>query len=200
MVPSGFPHSSVGKESACNAGDSGSIPESGRSPGEGNGNPPQYSCLENPMDGGAWQATVHGVARVGHDLATLLTMTTNMVPTSGKVCDLQSGLPEIHLDFSWSQDSCSTKTFCFAATKSKRTSDWELRGWGSALASLPGPLSPLTTGTSVLEPLNFPKALSSCHLVGPLHSSPGECHHCLEDEENKALALSCPQLQQTEAE
>ena len=41
-----------------------------RSPGEGNGNPLQYSCLENPMDRGAWQATVHGVARVGHDLAT----------------------------------------------------------------------------------------------------------------------------------
>ena len=46
------------KVSACNAGDLGSIPGSGRSPGEGNGNPLQYSCLENPMDGGAWQATV----------------------------------------------------------------------------------------------------------------------------------------------
>ena len=66
----GFPHSSVSKESACNAGDLGSIPGLGRSPGEGNGNPLQYSCLENPMDGGVWQATVHGVARVGHDLAT----------------------------------------------------------------------------------------------------------------------------------
>ena len=42
----------------------------GRSPGEGNDNPPQYSCLENPMDRGAWQATVHGVTRVGHDLVT----------------------------------------------------------------------------------------------------------------------------------
>ena len=52
-----------GKESACNAGDLGSIPGSGRSPGEGNGNPFQYSCLENPMDGGAWRATVHGVAK-----------------------------------------------------------------------------------------------------------------------------------------
>ena len=61
---------SVGKESACNAGAPGSIPGSGRSPGEGNGNPLQYSCLENPMDRGAWQATVHGVAQVGHDLAT----------------------------------------------------------------------------------------------------------------------------------
>ena len=46
-----------------NVGDPGSIPESGRSPGEGNGNPLQYSLLENPMDGEAWQATVHGVAK-----------------------------------------------------------------------------------------------------------------------------------------
>ena len=50
------------KASACNAGDLGSIPGSGRSPGEGNGNPFQYSCLENPMGRGAWWATVHGVA------------------------------------------------------------------------------------------------------------------------------------------
>ena len=62
-----FPHSSVGKESACNVGDPGSIPGSGRSPGEGNGNPLQYACLETPMDGEAWRATVHGVARVGHN-------------------------------------------------------------------------------------------------------------------------------------
>ena len=54
---------SDGKESACNAGDQGSVPGSGRSPGEGNGNPLQYSCLENSMDRGAWQATVHGVAK-----------------------------------------------------------------------------------------------------------------------------------------
>ena len=70
MWTRGFPCSSVGKESACNAGDLGSIPGSGRSPGEGNGNPLQYSCLENPMDRGAWQATVHGVAKVRHDLTT----------------------------------------------------------------------------------------------------------------------------------
>ena len=50
----GFPGGSDGKESACNAQDLGLIPGSGRSPGEGNGNPLQYSCLENPMDGGAW--------------------------------------------------------------------------------------------------------------------------------------------------
>ena len=49
------------KASACNAGDLGSIPGLGRSPGEGNGNPLQYSCLKNPMDGGAWRAAVHGV-------------------------------------------------------------------------------------------------------------------------------------------
>ena len=48
---------------AWDAGDSGLIPGSGRSPGEGNGNPLQYSCLENPMEGGAWWATVHGVAK-----------------------------------------------------------------------------------------------------------------------------------------
>ena len=51
------------KESVCNAGDMGSIPGSGTSPGEGNDNPLQYSCLENPMDGGAWRATVHGVVK-----------------------------------------------------------------------------------------------------------------------------------------
>ena len=58
-----FPGGSDGKASAYNAGDLGSIPGSGRSPGEGNGNPLQYSCLENPMDGGAWWATVHGVTK-----------------------------------------------------------------------------------------------------------------------------------------
>ena len=63
----GFPHSSAGKGSACNAGDSGSIPGLGRSSGAGNGNSLQYPCLENPMYRGAWQATVCGVARVRHD-------------------------------------------------------------------------------------------------------------------------------------
>ena len=61
---------SDGKESACNAGDLGSILGSGRSPGEQNGNTLQYSCLENPMDRGAWWATVHGSQRVRHDLMT----------------------------------------------------------------------------------------------------------------------------------
>ena len=59
----GFPGGSDRKESACNEGDPGLIPGSGRSPGEGNGNPVQYSCLENSMDRGAWRATVHGVEK-----------------------------------------------------------------------------------------------------------------------------------------
>ena len=59
----GSPGGSDSKDSACNAGDRGSIPESGTSPAGGNGNPLQYSCLENPMDRGAWWAIVHGVAR-----------------------------------------------------------------------------------------------------------------------------------------
>ena len=58
-----FPCDSAGKESSCNAEDLGSIPGLGRSPGEGNGNPFHYSCLENPMYRGAWQATVHRFAK-----------------------------------------------------------------------------------------------------------------------------------------
>ena len=65
-----FPHSLVGKESACSTEDLSSIPGLGRSPGQGNGNPLQYSCLENPMNRRACQATVHGVTRVRHNLAT----------------------------------------------------------------------------------------------------------------------------------
>ena len=61
--PWGCPGNSDSKESACNTGDLGSIPGSGRSPGEGNGYPLQYSYMENPMDRGAWWATVHGVAK-----------------------------------------------------------------------------------------------------------------------------------------
>ena len=58
-----FPGGSEVKASACNEGDLGLIAGAGRSPGEGDGNPLQYSCLENPMDGGAWWATVYGVAK-----------------------------------------------------------------------------------------------------------------------------------------
>ena len=63
MAVLGFPGGSVSKESTCSAGDPGSIPGLGRSPGEENGNPLQYSSLENPMDRGAGRATVHGVIR-----------------------------------------------------------------------------------------------------------------------------------------
>ena len=63
MVLWGFPSSSNGKACDCNTGDQGSTPGSGRSPGEGNGNPCQYPCLENPMDKGAWWARVHGVTK-----------------------------------------------------------------------------------------------------------------------------------------
>ena len=66
--PWDFPGGSDGKESVYNAGDLGSIPGSGRLPVEGNGNPLQYSCLENPMDGGAWCKLLSmGSRRVGHD-------------------------------------------------------------------------------------------------------------------------------------
>ena len=64
-----LPSDSHSKESAHNAGDPGSIPGLGRSPGEGNGNPLQYSCLGNPMDRGIWQATFHGVAKVRQRLS-----------------------------------------------------------------------------------------------------------------------------------
>ena len=62
-----FPRCSVGKDSACNAGDVGSIPRLGRYPEEGNDNPLQYSCFANPMDRGVGWVTVRGVARVRHD-------------------------------------------------------------------------------------------------------------------------------------
>ena len=62
-IHQGFPGGSVAKESACNAGNLGSIPGLGKSPGEGNGNPLQYSCLEKLLGRGAWQATVHGATK-----------------------------------------------------------------------------------------------------------------------------------------
>ena len=63
MLTTDFPGGSLGKESACNVGDPGSILGLGRSPGEGTGNPLQYSCLENFMDRGGWWAPVHGVTK-----------------------------------------------------------------------------------------------------------------------------------------
>ena len=78
----GFPRGSVGKESACNAGDAGvvgSIPGSGRSPRGWHGNPLQYSCLENPMNKGAWRATIHGVAKSQTGLKLLSTHTEDPI-------------------------------------------------------------------------------------------------------------------------
>ena len=69
-----FPGGSDGKESACNAGDLSSIPGSGKSPGEGNGNPLQYSCLENIMDRGAWWAKSMGSQRIRHNGVTFTLM------------------------------------------------------------------------------------------------------------------------------
>ena len=66
----GFPGGSVVKNLPANAGDAGLIPGLERSPGERNGNPLQYSCLRNPMERGAWWATIHGVAGVRQDLVT----------------------------------------------------------------------------------------------------------------------------------
>ena len=68
----GFSGGSDGKESACNEGDLGSVPVLGRSPREGNSNPLYYSCLENPMDGGPWQATVYGVAKSWTQLSNFI--------------------------------------------------------------------------------------------------------------------------------
>ena len=72
----GFPRGSVVKNPPANTGDKGSIPGSGRSPGGGNGNPLQCSCLENPMDRGAWRTTVHGVAKSRTQLKRLSLHTT----------------------------------------------------------------------------------------------------------------------------
>ena len=81
----GFTGGSAVKNLPANARDSGLIPGQRRSPGEGNGNPLQYFCLKNPRNRGAWQATVHGVARVGHDLATkqqtYILMRTPLLPS-----------------------------------------------------------------------------------------------------------------------
>ena len=78
----GFPGGSEVKASACNAGDLGSIPGLGRSPGGRHGNPLQYSCLENPLDGGAWWATVHGVAKNRTRLSDFVSSTYFCVDTS----------------------------------------------------------------------------------------------------------------------
>ena len=81
ILSKGFPGSSVVKNPSANAGDPGLIPGLGRSHGEGNGNPLWYSCLENPMDGEAWYATVHRVTKSRTQLSKF-TFTVSIVPTN----------------------------------------------------------------------------------------------------------------------
>ena len=89
------------KESTCNVGDPGLIPGLGRSPGEGNGNPLQYSCLGNPMDGGAWQTTVHGMAKSQtwwSDFTVTFTSTESVMPSNHLIlCYLPSIFPSIRV-------------------------------------------------------------------------------------------------------
>ena len=91
------------KNPPASAGDAGSIPGSGRSLGEGNGNPLQYSCLGNPVDRGAWKSTVHGVARVGHNLATKLpppfVLLTSLFYRFIKLLNILAGVFEFYFDW-----------------------------------------------------------------------------------------------------
>ena len=92
----GCPGDSDGKECACNAGDSGSLPGWVRSPGEGNGSPLQYSCLGNPMDRGAWWATVHGVGEesdMTERLSTQAMLLCAFYLPSALLCALFQGMP-----------------------------------------------------------------------------------------------------------
>ena len=103
----GFPSGSGGKESACSVGDQGLIPGSGRYPGEGNGNPLQYSCLDSSMDRGAWQATVQfssvrSLSRVRlfatpRIAARLASLTITISRSSLKLTSIESVMPSSHL-------------------------------------------------------------------------------------------------------
>ena len=110
----GFPGGSDSKASACDAEDPGSIPGSGRSPGEGNGNPLQYSCLENPMDEGAWWATVHGVAKSQtrlSDFTSLQKIQTVSLPSRGKrIIKLIKKSMILYTFFHLEIDTCFTYT------------------------------------------------------------------------------------------
>ena len=118
----GFPHSSVGKESAYSARDPGLTPGSGRSPGEGNGNPLQYCCLENPMGRGARWAAVHGVPRVRHSLAAKPPPTSlppdlpSVVRSSSRCCQAHSH--HLHLSLpkkGLAETSAVTSLECWAS-------------------------------------------------------------------------------------
>ena len=105
------------KVSACNVGDPSSTPGSGRSPGEGNGNPFQYSCLENPMDGGAWWATVHGVSKSRTRLSdfTFTTSLTFLHNTALKLfCLLSTSLAHIQNTISMRAGTCLSHSLLYS--------------------------------------------------------------------------------------
>ena len=96
-----FPGGSDGKESTCDVGDLGSLPGLGRSPGGGHGNPLQYPCLENPMDGEAWWAAVYGVAQSQTQLKRLSSSSSSRAP-----------LRELPWWFSSQESTCHAKDVC----------------------------------------------------------------------------------------
>ena len=129
----GFPSGSVGKESACNAGDPGSIPGLGRFLAEGNSNPLQYSWLGNPMDRGAWWITLQGLQTVGHDWAT-------KPPTTNIMCFLWLYYRQLKLQVKniyskrrnvvhWRREWQTTSVFCLENTinSMKRQKDRTLK-------------------------------------------------------------------------
>ena len=110
-----FPGGSEDKASACSVGDLGSIPGLGRSPGEGSGNPLQYSCLENPMDGGAWQATVHGVTKSQIRLSnfTSLYFTSTLHTSRYLIFPFFSYTPKMPHSYSWERPSLKIQSLCY---------------------------------------------------------------------------------------
>ena len=92
-----LPDGSDGKEPACNVGDLGSVPGLGRSPGEGHGNPLQYFCLENPMDGGSWRATLHVVTERWTQLSTAQQHSTSIFTLHARIFKQQEeNLTKLH--------------------------------------------------------------------------------------------------------
>ena len=145
----GFPGGSDDKASACNAGDLGSIPGLGRSPGEENGNPLQYSCLENPMDRGAWWATAHGVAKSWTRLSDFThTHIVDVCMFDGgsvcmcgvcvcpSVCVGQSSQPRIKralhqaLTWLWSEQCLTCERFTYIISKLHKDPTGVLYKWG----------------------------------------------------------------------
>ena len=120
MFPRGFPQDSVVKNLPADAGDSGSIPGSRRSPGGGNGNPLQYSCLGNPMDREAWRATVHGATKSQTQLSDW-TITIHF-PTVHLPCDTQKSKSPSVL-FCWLVGWFLT-IFTWMATSEDKTTHW----------------------------------------------------------------------------